>query len=149
MTQKENFTIATERNKAIARRFFQAFESNDRDALLELLASDVAFHPPGSAEPLNRQGFLQTIIAYKAAFSDQQYVIEEQIAEGDGVATRATWRAVHTGDYQGIGRTGKQVAIVGIALQRIKDGKIVEHRVSTHRLGLMQQLGLVPPPKQG
>ncbi len=82
-----------------------------------------------------------------AAFSNNHYTIEDQIAEGDRVATRVTWRATHSGDFQGHPPTGKQIEVSGIAIERRKDGKIVERWLNYDQLGVMQQLGLVPPPQ--
>ncbi len=56
-------------------------------------------------------------------------------------------RSVHSrGDFQGLPPTGKQVVISAIAIERIKDGQIVERRVQGDWLGMMQQLGLMPAP---
>lgn len=137
--------MTREQNKAVARRFFQAFEANDEAALKEVLSPDLVAHHPGSPEPLNREALLQSIGGFSAAFSDQAYTIEEQVAEGDTVVTRTTWQATNSGDFQGQPPTGKRIAISGIATDRIEDGKIVEHRVLMDTMGLMQQLGLVPP----
>lgn len=140
--------MSTEQNKALPRRFFNAFETNDQAALKEVLAPDFVAHHPGAPGPVDRAGLLQVVNMYKAAFSDQHYTIEDQIAEGDKVTTRVTWRATHNGDFQGISPTGKRVEISGIAVARIKDGKIVERWLELDQMGMMQQLGLVPPPGQ-
>lgn len=140
--------MSTEQKKAVVRRFFQGFEASDQAALKAVLASDLVAHHPGSPEPVNRDALLQTISAFGAAFSDQDYMIEEQIAEGDSVVTRTIWQARHSGDFQGQPPTGKQVTVEGIAMDRIQNDKIVEHRVLMDTMGLMQQLGLVPPPGQ-
>ena len=52
--------------------------------------------------------------------------IEEQIAEGDTVATRVTFHGTHTGDYMGLKASGKTLTFGGLALDRIEEGKIVE-----------------------
>jgi predicted ester cyclase len=83
---------------------------------------------------------------WNAAF-ETYFTIEEQIAEGDKVATRSTMRAIHNrGEFQGLPPSGKQVEIEGTTIERIEDSKIVERRVSSDWYGMMQQLGLVPPP---
>jgi predicted ester cyclase len=91
---------------------------------------------------------LQGLGMISAAFSDSHYTVEDQIAEGDKVATRPTWRAIHSaGDFQGLPPAGKQVVVLGISIERIQDGKIVERWVSYDQIGMMQQLGLIPPPQ--
>lgn len=134
-----------EDKKAIARRFFKAFETNDRAALKEVLAPDLVAHHPGAPEPLDRESLMQTISAFKEAFSDQTYTIKDQIAKDGKVATRSTWRATHSGDFQGIPPTGKEVKLSGLTIERIEDGKIVERWLTYDRMELMEQLGLVPP----
>jgi steroid delta-isomerase-like uncharacterized protein len=146
-SRKEDFSMTNERNKAIPRRLFEAFETNDQSTLKEVLSPDLVAHHPGAPGPLSREELLQTISVFKTAFSDQEYTIEDQIAEGDKVVTRTTWRATHSGEFQGVPPTGKRVATDGIAITRIQDGQIVERWVSMDQIGLMQQLGLVPPPQ--
>jgi predicted ester cyclase len=140
--------MSTEENKAIVRHFYEAFEANDQTALGELLAPDLVAHSHGAPGPQNRDSHLQGIRGWNATFGGTQFAIEEQVAEGDKVATRVTLRATHNlGDFQGLAPTGKQVAIPAVSIERIKDGKIAERRVTSDWLGMMQQLGLVPPPQ--
>jgi predicted ester cyclase len=52
--------------------------------------------------------------------------IEEQIAQGDFVATRWTHTGTHDGDLMGIAPTGNRVTQPGIDISRVSDGKVVE-----------------------
>lgn len=138
--------MSVEENKALMRRFFQAFEMNDQVTLKNLLAPDFVANLPGAYEQIDREAFLQNVIgAFKAAFGEQKYTIEVQIAEGNRVATLATWRATHTGEFQGQPPTGKQIVLSGMAMDRIRDDKIVEHWARHDQFDFMRQLGLVPP----
>jgi predicted ester cyclase len=65
--------------------------------------------------------------AVRSTFPDLLVTIEEQIAEGDLVVTRCTARATHQGEWLNIRPTNKPIVIPGINIDRIKDGKIVEH----------------------
>jgi predicted ester cyclase len=139
--------MTTEQNKAIVRRFFAAFETNDEAALREVLAPDLEAYSHGGSGPQNREAHVQTVAAWNAAF-ETHFTIGEQIAEGDRVATRETMRAVHNrGEFQGLAPSGKQIQSEAISIERIKDGKIVERRVISDWLAVLQQLGLVPPPQ--
>lgn len=83
-----------------------------------------------------------------AAFPDFRIVIEDQIAEGDRVVTRVTFRGTHLGEYRGIAPTGKPVAYQGIAFDRIARGRVVEGWHEADNLGLLRQLGVtVGPPR--
>jgi len=48
----------------------------------------------------------------------------------------------------GIGPTGKPVTYTAISIRRLEAGRIAEEGVETDMLGLMQQMGVVPPPGQ-
>jgi steroid delta-isomerase-like uncharacterized protein len=141
--------MSIEQNKAVVRRFFEASDADDQAAFDEVLAPDLVVHYPGAPGPLDRATFLQMGNMMLAAFSERQYTVEDQVAEGDKVATRLTWRATHSGDFQGLPATGTRVAVSGITVERIRDGKIVERWVSLDQLGMMQQLGLIPAPGRG
>ena len=136
-------------NKAIVRRFFEAFSANDQSTMKEVLASDLVAYTHGDPNPASRDSMLQTINDWNAAF-ETHFTIEEQIAEGNKVATHLTTRAIHNGgEYMGLPPTGKQAEVSGISIERIKDGKIVERQVSSDWHGMMQQLGLIPSPQTG
>jgi steroid delta-isomerase-like uncharacterized protein len=142
---KEKFTMTTEQNKALMRRFLEATVASDQVAFKEFLASDFVAHLPGG--PQNREAFLQHNNVFVVAFSDRHFAVEDLIAEGDKVTARTIWRGIHSGDFQGLPPTGKQVAISAIIIERIQDGKMVEHWSLFDQLSMMQQLGLVPPPQ--
>lgn len=140
--------MSTEQNKALVRRFYAAFEANDQAALKEILAPDLAAYSQSAASAENREAHLQRIAGWNIAFSGTRFAIEQQIAEGDTVVSRVILRATHSGDFQGLAPTGKHIAFTGVAIERIKNGKIVERRHISDMLGMMQQLGLTVAPKK-
>jgi predicted ester cyclase len=72
--------------------------------------------------------------------------VEDIVAEGDKVVTRGTFSGTHKGEFMGINPTGKRISVGVIEILRIADGKMVEHWNLVDSLGMMQQLGVVPPP---
>ena len=136
--------MTNEELKAIVRRFIKAFETNDQDTLMDIVSIDFFAEVPGLPEPVDRDTLLQRIGLLSSAFSDLNATIENQIAEEDQVATRFTWRGTHTGDFQNLAPTGKQVSVSAISIERFRDGKIVERWFNQDDLGLMFQLGVFP-----
>ena len=134
----------TEQNKAIVRRNYETADKNDLTTFREQLAPDIAVHLPGMPGPLNGESLIQMMNAMFSGLTQRQHVFEDQIAEGDKVATRLTLHAVHTGEFQGMPATGKQITVPQTAIHRIRDGKIAEVWVSSDDVGMMQQLGLMP-----
>jgi steroid delta-isomerase-like uncharacterized protein len=136
--------MSAEENKAIVCRYLTAHAANDPGILDELLAPD--FIGQHATTSLNREALLHSVYTYSEVFSDRKFTVKDQIAEGDKVVTRCTWRGIHTGDFLGLAPTGKQTEISVFFVQRIRDGRIVEQWFLFDQLGMMQQLGLVPPP---
>jgi steroid delta-isomerase-like uncharacterized protein len=141
--------VSTEANKAVVRQWFQAF--NDRDSPAEEAArsADFAAHVPGAPAPLDGAGWQAFLAAFWAGFPDCRLVLEDLLAEGDRVAARWTFRGTHAGGFLGIAPTGKPVSMSAIEVNRVADGKVVEHWVALDQLGLLQQLGAVPAPEEG
>jgi predicted ester cyclase len=67
------------------------------------------------------------------------------IAEGEKVVTRKTYRGTHQGEFLSIPPTGRHVSLGLIDIMRIVDGKVVEHWNVGDDLGMLQQLGVIPP----
>jgi predicted ester cyclase len=140
--------MTTEQNKALVRRFYEAFGANDQAVCAELLAPDLVAYSHGAPGPQNRATHLQGIRMWNTAFRDTHFTIEEQIAEGDKVATRVILRAIHSGgEFQGLPPTGKQIELSGTSIEQIKDGKILKRHVDSDFLGMMRQLGLISSPQ--
>ena len=134
----------TEQNKAIVRHSYETADKNDLATFSEQLAPDLVLHYPGMTGPLNREALLQMMNVMFSGLTQRQHVFEDQIAEGDKVVTRLTLHAVHTGEFQGMPATGKQIAVPQTAIHRIRDGKIVEVWVSSDDISMLKQLGLMP-----
>jgi len=133
-------------NKAVAMRFFEAFNARDLDAFDEILAPDAVDHDPQNPfrEMRGPEGAKRNAQMYHAAFSDGRFEVHEQLAEGDCVVTRWTAKGTNDGELMGMSPTGKSVEIDGIGIDRIADGKVVESWGCWDTLGMMQQLGIVP-----
>jgi len=138
--------MSTEENKAVSRRFHEAIGKGSAQAVQAELAPNYAAHFPGIPDPLDAEGFKQLVNVFASAFPESHFDIDDEFAVGDKVVTRWTYRAVHSGEFQGLPPTGKQVAMTGITILHIAGGKIVENSVELDQLGLLQQLGVVPPP---
>jgi steroid delta-isomerase-like uncharacterized protein len=112
----------------------------------DLVAEDVVNHdetlPPEI--PPGREGVKALAQGYKMAFPDLVLTVEDQIAEGDKVATRWTARGTHQGELMGIPPTGKEARVTGTTIDRIEDGQIVETWTNWDQVSLLQQLGVIP-----
>lgn len=92
-------------------------------------------------------GLKDVLRGMRAAFPDMHWSVEEQIAEETKVVTRFEWSGTHRGEFLGVPATGRQVKNWGMVIDRLEDGKIKDTRIIMDTLGLMIQLGALPPPK--
>jgi steroid delta-isomerase-like uncharacterized protein len=83
--------------------------------------------------------------ALLGAFSDCEFIVEDSFEDQGRIAKRWVFRGTHTGELNGIAPTGKRITLAGVTLARMADGKIVEERDFADELGLLQQLGVIPP----
>src|SRR5215212_7249663 len=82
-------SMPVEENMALARRFLTARFKGDLDAMDEMMAPDFVSHTPLlPGEVPSREGYKRRVAEYSAAFSHVRFVIEDQVAADDKVATR-------------------------------------------------------------
>jgi steroid delta-isomerase-like uncharacterized protein len=115
----------------------------------ELVPTDFVIHRATGEHIHGPEDFKQFVSATRSAFPDVHFTIDDILVEGDKVAVRWTMTATHKGELRGIPPTGKKVTIWGISMYRIVGGKFVEIWERYDTLGLMQQLGVVPPMGKG
>jgi steroid delta-isomerase-like uncharacterized protein len=136
--------MLTEDNKALVRRLYEEVFNHRMLALVdELCTTNHVFHNPPTT-PQGREEFKQLLSLYITAFPDARFTVEDQIAEGDRVASRYTFRGTHHGELMGIPPTGKQVTVTGITINRIVNGKSEEGWLNFDAPGMLQQLGVIP-----
>ncbi len=140
--------MSTEGNKAILRRVYEELHGKGNWAAVDELvgANFVDHNPPAPDFPSGPEGIKQTLGMFRSALPDMHVTIHDQIAEGDKVVSRITMSGTHRGELMGIAPTGKRIALGDIDIIRFADGKIVERWGEADMLGMMQQLGVVPPP---
>ena len=141
--------MTTEQPAAVARKFHTLYDQGDLAGMEQLVSKNCIVHQPGVPDALDFAAFRQIGVTFLSAFKNSRHVFEEQIAEGDKVMLRGTWSATQTGDFQGIPASGKSFKIDILIIDRVVEGKIVEHRAMMDTLGFMQQLGVIPAAQQG
>ncbi len=80
------------------------------------------------------------------AFPDLQCTVEDEIYVGDQFAAHWTMRGTHNGSFLGNPPTGRRVMVQGLIFARTAHGRISEAWTLIDQMGILQQLGLVPPP---
>lgn len=135
-----------DQSKAAVRRLFDEALSQGRwDVFLEIHDKDYVAHAGTRTGALAED--LASAKEWRQAFPDAVCTVDKLVAEGDLVAASWTCRGTNTGTGQGLPATGKAVAVSGITIFRVKDGKLAEEWGVVDMWGLLKQLGLAPPLK--
>jgi len=143
--------MSIEQNKTSFRQFVEeVFNKGNVSMVDSLVLPDFIEHeelPPGI--PGGREGVKQLANIMRGAFPDYKATINDLVAEGDKIVCRMTWTGTHQGEFMGIPATGKSVSFGVIDIVRMDGGKFAEHWGLMDNAGLMQQLGVMPPPGAG
>ena len=96
------------------------------------------YHPEfvdhvNALEYRGHEGARRSVALYMELFPDLRFEVEDQVSEGDRVASRWTLTGTHR---------GRPVTLTGIVISRFKDGRIVEDHAASDTLELVRQLGL-------
>jgi ubiquinone/menaquinone biosynthesis C-methylase UbiE/predicted ester cyclase len=78
-------------------------------------------------------GARRSVALYLELFPDLRFDVDEQVSEGDRVASRWTLRGTHR---------GRKVELRGIVISRFEDGQIIEDWAASDTMELVRQLGL-------
>jgi steroid delta-isomerase-like uncharacterized protein len=136
---------AKERNRQLVDRFWEEIWNQGKlDVANQLASADLLLSLPGR-ELRGPAGLKEWVATIRGGFPDIHFTIAQTVVDSDEVAARWTAAGTHTGPVLGIVPTGKQITMTGISTFRIVGGKIAEVYASEDMLGLLQQLGVLPP----
>ncbi len=131
--------------RSIVRRCFEDIVAHGDLAVAEqVLADDVVFHTANGTVLRGKREFQHFAQQMREAFPDLRFEIEEEISDGERVATRYTMRGTFESTLMGLLPNGEEFAVGGIDTFRLNEGKIAEIHASYDTLGQMQQLDIVP-----
>jgi steroid delta-isomerase-like uncharacterized protein len=134
-------------NAAIVRRFVNEVITGGKiDSAAQYVWEDVVEQVPLPGQGPGLEGLKDILRAMREGFPDIVFSIHEQIAEGDKVASRFEWTGTHQGPFLGIPATGRWVSVWGVVIDRLEEGRIKDTRIIMDTLGMMTQLGVLPPP---
>jgi steroid delta-isomerase-like uncharacterized protein len=137
--------LGSEQNKQIVRRLYEeVFGLGWLDVAEQLVHPDCRdLH-----DPQDRRGparVKEVAAMLRSAFPDQRWDIAELLAEGDHVAMYCTWTGTHDGPFMGIPPTGRRASVPHMYLFQLEAGQVIEYAAVRDDLGMMGQLGLMPP----
>ena len=134
-------------NKEVIQAFIEEVVNQQRlDRADDLVKEDFIELDPFPGQQQGREGLKAILRMFGSAFPDMHWVVKEMVTEGEKVVTRFIWTGTHRGTFLGIPATGKSVEVKGVVIDRLENGKMADSRILMDTMGLMQQLGVIPPP---
>ena len=137
--------MAAVENKAVITSFVEEVINQGRlERADDLVVVDFVELDPLPGQQQGREGLKQVISAFRTAFPDIHWVVEEMVGEGDKVFSRFTWHGTHRGEFFGVPATGKQITVKGMVVDSLVAGRMVESQILMDGLSMMRQLGVIP-----
>jgi len=120
----------------LARLFEEGFNNEETWRIEQLVAEHFMDHGPyvGGAD------FRQRLQTVRGVLPDAVLHVDEVIRQGDFIATRWTVTGTHRGKTLGVEPTGKTVTLSGMSVERLKDGKVIEHWEFPDLKGFAEQI---------
>ena len=141
--------MSTDRTDSLVRRMFEnAFNQGKLAVVDELVAPGGVTHSVAWGMPNTREGLKQLIVMLRSAFPDLHCVVEDEISAGEKVAAHWTMRGTHKGLFLGNPPTNRPIVVQGISFARTENGQIAEDWTLLDQMGMLQQLGIIPPPRR-
>jgi len=129
----------------VINQLLTAWNTHDLERLVALYAP--VYEGTDVAQPIPRRGLegaRESLVQYLQAFPDIHFTMEDILVQGNCVSL--VWRAegTHYGVLMNIPPTGRKIAVKGVSILTIVDGKIVRGLYVWDVAGMLRGLGLLP-----
>lgn len=135
--------MVLETKKTIARNYIEELQNaKNLEILDEVMTQDSVIHL--GTRYLDKEKYKNILKSNYQLFPDTHVTIENQIAEGDRVATQWKSSFTHSHEIMGKSPTYEEVVVSGTSIHKIIGNMIVEVWIYWDRHDLIQQLGIAP-----
>jgi predicted ester cyclase len=136
--------MSIEASKALVRRYYEQIAgTGDVDRLADFIAPDYVEVHEGTRCSVGVEGARRHVLGVRETYPDLRLTVEQQVAEGEWVVTRVLMRGTHRGKWMGIRPTGRPVEVDTIDVDRVVDGRIVEHGGAANLLEPLLKVGAI------
>ena len=140
----QNESMKLERNKKIVRRYLEEIvNTGDTSRIREFIGEEYTEVYLGERYPIGIKGAIDHVLGVRAVYDELRIDTDQQFAEGDWVISMITVNGKHTGEWIGIAPTNKNVKISGVNVDKVIDGKIVEHKGAANILNPFLEIGAI------
>lgn len=131
-------------NKTIIRRYVEEIENTgDISKIQEFISEDYVEVYEGDRYKIGIKGAIDHVLGVRRVYPDMKLTIENQICEGEWVVTIFSVTGTFKDEWFGMKPTGKPITFTGVNVDRIKDGKIIEHGGAANLMEPLMKAGVI------
>ena len=130
--------------------FYEVIVSENKTQRMgKFVSRDCYVRVGGSRVPVGVEGMAAHIAATKSTYPDYAMRVTRQFCDGDTVISEFVMEGTHLGEWLGIRPSGKRLSFTGVNIDRVADGKIVEHGGAVNTFETLLEANLIGPVSHG
>lgn len=131
-------------NKTIIRQYVERIENTgDVSEIGEFISEEYTEIYESERYPIGIQGAIDHVLGVRRVFPDLKITIENQISEGEWVATIYSVVGTFKDEWFNMKPTGKSITFTGVNVDRIRNGKIIEHGGAVNLFDPLLKAGVI------
>jgi predicted ester cyclase len=131
-------------NKTIIRRYIEEIENTgDVSNIRDFISEDYVEIYEGECYKIGIKGATDHVLGVRRVYPDMKLTIENQISEGEWVVTTYSVTGTFKDEWFGMKPTGKPITFTGVNVDRIREGKIIEHGGAANLLDPLMKAGVI------
>ena len=136
--------MSADESKLLVRRYYEeVVNTGNVSQLAEFISPAYVEVHNNNRHPVGLAGAKEHVLGVRETYPDLHLTVEQQIAEGEWVVTRVTARGTHEGVWLGMRPTGQKVEMTAVNIDRVVDGRIVEHGGAANLLEPFLEIGAI------
>ena len=133
-------------DKMIVKNFYERIVSENRlEELSKYVSENCALTLGDKTVPLGLDGMKQHLISVKKTYRDYTMKIVRQFNDKEYVISEFIMAGTHEGEWIGIKPTHKKLSFTGVNIDRVVNGKIIEHGGSVNTFETLLEANLIKP----
>ena len=131
-------------NKHIVRAYIEnIINTGDVDDIEKYISEDFIEVHNNKKENIGLEEAKKRVLSYRKTYPDFNVDIDQQIAEGDWVATCCTISGTHLGEWLNVKPTGKKISYTGVIVDKLVNGRIIEHGGAVNLFDALYEIGVI------
>jgi predicted ester cyclase len=131
-------------NKLLVREYYERVVSiGDIEHLEDFVSVDYVEVYRGVRHDVGLEGARGHILGVRETYPDLELTVDQQVAEDDWVVSVVTMRGTHSGEWLGMRPTHKMIETTAVNVDKVSNGRIVEHGGAANLLEPLLEVGAV------